>query len=70
MACNLAGSPGRATYQPVALVRSGDGYLARPLFGKSGMMSVLTGADGYVIIDLNKEGLQKGEQVWVHLWRE
>ncbi|GHV96368.1 molybdopterin molybdenumtransferase MoeA [Spirochaetia bacterium] len=70
MVCNLAGSPGRAVYQPVALVRSGDGYLAEPLFGKSGMMSTLTGADGYVIIDLNKEGLQKGEEVWVHLWRE
>lgn len=70
MSCNLAGSPGQARYQPVALVRSGNGYLAEPLFGKSGMMSVLTGADGYLVIDLNKEGLRKGEDVWVYLWED
>jgi molybdopterin molybdotransferase len=68
ISCNLAGSPGRASYQPVALIRSGEGYLAEPVFGKSGMISALTGADGYVIIDMNKEGLRKGENVWVYLW--
>jgi molybdopterin molybdotransferase len=68
MSCNLAGSPGRASYQPVTLTRSVNGYFAEPFFGKSGMISVLSGADGYVVIDLNKEGLQKGEDVWVYLW--
>lgn len=70
MSCNLAASPGRALYQPVALAPAGNGYLAKPLFGKAGMISTLTAADGYVVVDLNKEGLQKGEDVWVHLWGE
>ncbi|MDR1251082.1 MAG: hypothetical protein LBK62_02840 [Treponema sp.] len=65
---NLAGSPGRALYQPVTLLPAGNGYLAEPLYGKSGMISTLTAADGYLIIDRNTEGLRKGADVWVHLW--
>jgi molybdopterin molybdotransferase len=68
IACNLDGSPGRTCFQPVALRPSDGGYLAEPVFGKSGMISTLTGADGYIIIDLNKEGLKKDEPVQVFLW--
>jgi molybdopterin molybdotransferase len=65
---NMASSPGKTTCQPVRLRREGDGYRADPVFGKSGMLSVLTGADGFILIDQNREGLQKDEAVWVHLF--
>jgi molybdopterin molybdotransferase len=68
MACNTAGAPGRETWLPVALTPNETGYTAEPVFGKSGMIRTLCGADGYVIIGLNKEGLRKDEDVWVHLW--
>jgi molybdopterin molybdotransferase len=65
ISCNLAGSPGRTCYQPVALRTCEGGYLAEPIFGKSGMLCTLTGSDGFIIIDQNKEGLKKGEAVQV-----
>ncbi|MCL1992869.1 MAG: molybdopterin molybdotransferase MoeA [Spirochaetes bacterium] len=68
IARNIAGAPGRTTYQPVALKPCGMGYLAEPVFGKAGMISTLTASDGYIVIDLNKEGLKEGEEVQVHLW--
>ncbi|GHU50346.1 molybdopterin molybdenumtransferase MoeA [Spirochaetia bacterium] len=68
ISCNIAGFPGRTTCQSVSLRLAGDGYIAEPIFGKSGMISTLTRADGYIIIDKNKEGLQKHESVWVYLF--
>jgi molybdopterin molybdotransferase len=67
LSCNLAGSPGKTTCQPVSLRREGAGYRADPVFGKSGMIRVLTGADGFILIDQNREGLQKDEPVWVYM---
>lgn len=34
-----------------------------PIHGKSGMISLLTGAEGYIIIDLHQEGYDKGSRV-------
>ncbi len=39
------------------------GYLAHPVFGKSGMLSTMVNADGIVVIPMNTEGLSKGETV-------
>ena len=68
ISCNVPGSPGRTVCQPVLLHPENGSYLAEPVFGKSGMISTLTRADGYVFIDLNSEGLKKGEPVFVHLF--
>jgi molybdopterin molybdotransferase len=68
ISCNVPGSPGRTVCQPVILRLEGDSYTAEPVFGKSGMITTLTRADGYVMIDLNKEGLKKGEGVMVQLF--
>jgi len=68
ISCNVPGSPGRTVCQPVILHLDGDSYSAEPVFGKSGMITTLTRADGYVMIDLNKEGLKKGESVMVQLF--
>ena len=65
---NIPGSPGRTLCQPVILKLEGSEYLAEPVFGKSGMITTLTNASGYIMLDLNKEGLKKGEQVLVYLF--
>jgi len=67
ISCNVPGSPGRAVCLPVALKPDNGFYIAEPVFGKAGMISTLTRADGYIIIDLNKEGLKKDEQALVFL---
>ena len=62
---NLAAAPGKTCCQPVMLRHNGDDYIAEPVFGKSGMISSLTRADGYIIIEQNREGLNKGAPVQV-----
>jgi molybdopterin molybdotransferase len=62
---NLAGAPGRTTCQLVRLIRQGNEYYAEPIFGKSGLITTLTRADGYILIDQNKEGMNKDEIVEV-----
>lgn len=68
---NIAAAGGRATCQLVELIEDETcigGYKAVPVFGKSGMMTTLTRADGYVMIDTNAEGLKEGGRVKVVLF--
>lgn len=67
MESNVPGAPGKSTCQMVKLLQKEDGYHAVPVFGKSGLMSTLTQADGYVMVDMNQEGISTGETVYVHL---
>lgn len=64
---NIPAAAGRATCQTVKLIAEENGYLARPVYGKSGLMSSLTQADGYVLLPVNQEGLQSGSTVYVNL---
>ena len=66
MSQNLAGSPGKTTCIPVKLIRHETEYIAQPAFGKSGLISTLSNADGYIVIDKNDEGINKGEAVTVY----
>ncbi len=59
---------GRTDCIPVTLARSGTGYTANPVFGKSSMIGVLVKADGYVIISEHDEGLDPGTRVEVNLF--
>ena len=63
---NVPGAPGRQTLLFVELEQTGDGYVAKPIFGKSGLMSTMTRADGYTTIEMLQEGLKSGEKIWVH----
>ena len=60
---NLAAAPGRKTFQLVKL----DGEWTTPILGKSGLIRTMSEADGYIILDLNDEGINKGEEVEVWL---
>jgi molybdopterin molybdotransferase len=67
---NVHSSPGKETYQMVELVRNNLEWKAIPLYGKSGMMTLLARASGYIRITDEKEGLMRGEQVDVYLLQE
>lgn len=66
MTCNLPGAPGKVTCQLVRLIKSNSEYYAEPVWGKSGLITTMTRADGYILIDQNKEGLKKDEIVEVY----
>lgn len=61
---SISSNHGREELVPVIL----ENGKAQPLFFKSGLVSLLSSADGYIIIPRNKEGLFKGEQVTVYLF--
>lgn len=67
IATNAAGAPGRATCLLVSLEEGPEGYVAKPILGKSGMMTTLSRASGYTMIPAGKEGLNAGEAVRVVL---
>ena len=60
---------GMTEYVPVALsLGSGGAIEASPVFGKSGAISILARADGYVVIAEHVEGLDRGAEVCVFLF--
>ena len=65
LARNLASATGRLDVVQVT-VRAG---VATPLFGVSALLSVLTAADGYVVIPEEATGLDAGTEVDVTLYR-
>lgn len=63
---NVPGTPGRQMLLFVRLSVKDGRYEATPIFGKSGLLSTITESDGYAILGLNMEGLNRGEKIWVH----
>ncbi|MDL2257755.1 molybdopterin molybdotransferase MoeA [Eubacteriales bacterium OttesenSCG-928-K08] len=54
---------GREECVAVQLKQSEDGLIATPIMGKSGLITLLSQADGYLRVPRNQEGLPKGAQV-------
>ena len=63
LARDLPSAAGRLDVVHVRL--SDDARLAEPIFGSSALLSVLTAADGYVIVPEDANGLSAGEPVEV-----
>ncbi len=60
---------GRTDFIPVAIDRNVPGLPeALPIFGKSGAISLLARAEGYVIVPEHVEGYDRGTEVNVHLF--
>ena len=70
MSRNVESATGREDYLRVLLVQENGRNLAKPVFGKSGLISTLVDADGLVKIDMNTEGLYQGQVVKVMLFRQ
>lgn len=64
---NFPSAPGRVTYQMVKLKEEKGLFYATPTFGKSGMISLLSESQGYIIIESHEEGIYKGEEREVYL---
>lgn len=58
---NVHSTPGRTTYQAVSI----EGETVLPIYGKSGVISLLSKADGYIVIPSYIEGISSGEVVEV-----
>lgn len=64
---NFPSNPGLVTYQMVKLREEDGVFYATPTFGKSGMISLLSNSQGYIIIGAHEEGIYKGEEREVFL---
>ncbi len=65
---NINSAAGRLDFVRVQLLEQEDTLpLAIPVLGKSGSISTLSRAHGYLLIDEPSQGLNKGTQVEVHL---
>ena len=67
---NVESANGREDYLRVLLVKEKGRNVAKPVFGKSGLISTLVDADGLVKMDMNTEGLYAGDMVKVMLFRQ
>jgi molybdopterin molybdotransferase len=68
MARNYSSSPGREDHIRVALeLRDGE-HWARPILGKSGLITTLVRAHGSVVIPVERVGVSKGDWVDVELF--
>jgi molybdopterin molybdotransferase len=65
----VASALGRRVYLRVHVIRKNGEFLAEPVRTKgSGVLSTMTKANGYVVIPEDREGLEEGETVIVHLF--
>ncbi len=62
---NIESAGGREDYVRVKVEMEGNTLIAKPIFGKSGLISTLVEADGLIRIDMNTEGLYQGQRVKV-----
>jgi len=65
MSKNYPSNHGREEYVPVRLTHDGTCAVASPVFGKSGLITLLSSADGYVRVERGTEGLKAGATVEV-----
>ena len=63
---NVSANHGRALYCGCRLRREGDELWAEPIRTKSGLITALTGADGYFCVERDREGLLQGSRVKVY----
>jgi molybdopterin molybdotransferase len=65
---NIESANGREDYIRVKLVTEDGKLVAKPILGKSGLISTMVEADGIMKIDINTEGLYQGDTVRVSLF--
>ena len=68
LASSVHSAQGREEYVRVKLEERQGLPGARPVFGKSGMLSTLVKADGFIVLPIHAEGLPAGETVDVFLF--
>jgi len=64
MAVRVVSSSGREQFLTVRL----EGHQAYPVFKKSGAITSMTNADGYIVIPINTDVIEEGEEITVTLF--
>jgi molybdopterin molybdotransferase len=65
---NIASAAGRDLFQRVRVETVGDGWLAEPVHGRSGLLRSLVQGHGLVRVPLGSEGLDEGSKIEVLLF--
>ncbi len=65
---NFPSSPGKETYHMVTVREENGKTLVTPSFGKSGMITLLSSSNGYIVIREHEEGIDKGDEREVYLF--
>ncbi|MEW6335727.1 MAG: gephyrin-like molybdotransferase Glp [Thermodesulfobacteriota bacterium] len=68
LADSVHSAQGREEYIRVKIEVGRAGVRARPVYGKSGMLSTLVKADGFFVVPIHTEGIPAGEAVDVYLF--
>jgi molybdopterin molybdotransferase len=68
LAASVHSAQGREEYVRVKIEDTQGQISARPVFGKSGMLSTLVKADGFFVVPIHAEGIPAGETVDVILF--
>ncbi len=68
LAESVEANHGRTQFVPVQLVEENGHTVAQPIRNKSGLITILTGAQGYFIIPQDCEGYAKNTQVTIYLF--
>lgn len=68
LATSIPSAHGREEYFRVKLEEKNGELYARPVFGKSSMISTMVKSDGLIVVSIHAEGLAKGERVNVILF--
>ncbi|WP_202707853.1 gephyrin-like molybdotransferase Glp [Sporosalibacterium faouarense] len=63
---NVHSNPGKETYHMVKLEERKGNLYAIPNWGKSGMITLLSESNGYIIISSEEEGINKGDERQVY----
>lgn len=61
-------SSGRDVFFMVKVDQGPEGLIVYPVQGKSGMVSLFSMADGYIVIPMEKEGIEVGEKVSLRMF--
>ena len=64
----ISANHGRAEYIGVRLEKTDNGLLARPIHGKSGLITSLAASEGFFCVPRDREGFSAGETVEVLLY--
>ncbi len=67
---NISSAAGRMDIVRVAVTKGLEGYEATPVLGKSGAISTLIKANGFVVIEESSQGISKNSHVTVHINNE
>ncbi|MGE5397200.1 MAG: gephyrin-like molybdotransferase Glp [Chitinophagales bacterium] len=65
---SIASQPGRDDFVRVRLFQEEERMIATPVYGKAGLIRIMSQADGFIHIPYEKQGINKGDPVIVQLF--